>query len=115
MKNFLLKLVAISLASAASLAHAKDEAKQNVEIFDAPTLAYICLNCHSTTANNNSANGFAIPALSSRDAETIYQQMVAFQQSPLPPNTTIMNRLLAAFNEDELKAIAKAVANINGK
>ncbi|MDO5667592.1 MAG: hypothetical protein Q4G44_07185 [Alcaligenaceae bacterium] len=112
MKNSLLKLATFTLAGVASLAHAQSETHDNSAMFDATALAHSCLNCHSSTAGNHPGERLSIPNIYDRDTEATYLQLVAFQQETLPPNTTIMNRLLAAFSEDELKAIAEAVTKI---
>lgn len=112
MKFSSVKLVAFLLTTVAglSLAHAQDHAE--APLFDATALAHSCLNCHHANGTQASAERMAIPNIINHSAETNYQLLVAFQQETLPPNTTIMNRLIGAFNEDELKAIAEAVAKM---
>ena len=112
MKNSFLKLTAFMLVSMASLSPVHSETQNDSAIFDATALAHACLNCHNPNANGN-GDRIAIPNILNRDTKTTYQQLVAFQQDTLPPNTTIMNRLLAAFNDEELKAIAEAVSQID--
>lgn len=106
------KLAALLLTSVASLAPIHAQSNENAPLFDATVLAHTCLNCHGGNGNAAQGERLAIPNIFDRPAETTYQQLVAFQQETLPPNTTIMNRLMAAFNDDELKAIADAVAKI---
>lgn len=113
MRNLLLILATLALASVTSLAQAQSKTKSEAAVFDATALAHSCLNCHSPTANKQNGDRLSIPTIFDRDAATIYQQLVAFQQDTLPPNATIMNRLLTAFSDDELKAIAEAVTKIN--
>lgn len=113
MRNLLLLLATLTLAGVASIAQAQSETNNEGTVFDATALAHSCLNCHSPTANMQNGDRLSIPTIFDRDATTTYQQLVAFQQDTLPPNITIMNRLLAAFSDDELKAIAEAVTKIN--
>lgn len=115
MKNASRKLATFLLAGMASVAQAHGQSKDDTAIFDATALAHTCLNCHSSTVRGANGEHLAIPGIFNRDAETTYQQLVAFKQDTLPPNTTIMNRLVAAFNDDELKAIAEAVTKIKVK
>lgn len=113
MKNSTLKLIAFGLMSVASIAQVHSETKNNEPIFDATALAHACLNCHSPNATTHNGERLAIPNILNQDPETTYQLLVAYQQDELPPNTTIMNRLLTAFNHEELKAIAEAVSTID--
>ena len=113
MKTSVLKLIACGLVSMASIGQAHGETKNNEPIFDATALAHACLNCHSPNAVTHNGDRLAIPNILNQNAEATYQLLVAYQQDELPPNTTIMNRLLAAFNDEELKAIAEAVSNID--
>lgn len=113
MNNPLHKLATLTLASVASVTQVYGETQNMTTLFDATALAHTCLNCHSSRANGTNDERLSIPRIFDRDTETIYQQLVAFQQDTLPPNTTIMNQLVAAFNDSELKAIAEAVGKIN--
>lgn len=113
MKNPILKLIAFALASVMSVALAHSETKDDAAIFDATALAHACLNCHSPNATTTNGNRLAIPNILNQEADTTYQLLISYQQEILPPNTTIMNRLLAAFNDEELKAIADAVSKID--
>ncbi|NLA52204.1 MAG: hypothetical protein GX860_08810 [Alcaligenaceae bacterium] len=113
MKNSVLTLIAFGLMSMASISQVHSKTKNNEAIFDATALAYACLNCHSPNAVTHNGDRLAIPNILNQDAEATYQLLVAYQQDELPPNTTIMNRLLAAFNDEELKAIAEAVSKID--
>lgn len=114
MKNTLLKLllpVPLAIGITAT-AHSANE--NETSIFDATALAHTCLNCHSSaTHSSKNSEQFSIPNILSQDATAIYQQLLLYQQETLPPMTTIMNKLVGAFDEQELKAIAVAVAKIN--
>lgn len=116
MKNTLLKLLlpvplAIGITATAPSAN---ENENETSIFDATALAHTCLNCHSSaTHSSKNSEQFSIPNILSQDATAIYQQLLLYQQETLPPITTIMNKLVDAFDEQELKAIAEAVAKIN--
>ncbi len=113
MKNPALTLITFVLVSMASINQVYSKTKNNEAIFDATALAYACLNCHSPNAATHNGDRLAIPNILNQDAGVTYQLLVAYQQDELPPNTTIMNRLLAAFNDEELKAIAEAVSKID--
>lgn len=113
MRNSILKLIAFGLMSMVSIVQAHSETKSDESIFDATALAHACLNCHSPTATTHNGERLTIPNILTHDSEATYQLLVAYQQDELPPNTTIMNRLVAAFNDEELKAIAEAVSTID--
>ena len=113
MKNSILTLIVFGLLSMISTVQAQSDTRSDELVFDATVLAHTCLNCHSPTATTHHDDRLAIPNILTHDAEATYQLLVAYQQDELPPNTTIMNRLVAAFNDDELKAIAEAVSAID--
>lgn len=108
------KQLGVSLLSmlAINMAHADTETQDDATLFDATALAHACLNCHNPQAQAHTGDRLAIPAITDKTAETTYQLLVAFQQAELPPNTTIMNRLIAPYSDAELKAIAEAVSAI---
>ena len=113
MKKLTFKLIAFGLVSMSGIAQAHSETKSEQAIFDASALAYACLNCHSPNSTTHNGERLTIPNILNQDPEATYQLLVAYQQDELPPNTTIMNRLVAAFNDEELKAIAEAVSAID--
>lgn len=71
--------------------------------FDVSVQAGSCVNCH--IAEERSSN--VIPVIAGLPEELLLAQLLAFKSDTPPPNTTIMNRLVKGFSDDEIAALAK--------
>ncbi|WP_233214216.1 c-type cytochrome [Pollutimonas nitritireducens] len=71
--------------------------------FDVTVLAGACVNCHGT--DGRSLGG--IPSIAGRPESILASQLRAFKSDNPPTNTTIMNRLVKGFSDDELAALAR--------
>jgi sulfide dehydrogenase cytochrome subunit len=71
-------------------------------------LAGACANCHGTDGRSQSA----IPPIAGRPEATLLAQLKAFRSDTPPPGTTIMNRLVKGYSDEQLEALAKYFANV---
>lgn len=65
--------------------------------------ANTCLNCHMADANP----ARAIPPIAGQPEAVLRAQLRAFKSETPPPHTTIMDRLVSGFDDDELTALAQ--------
>ncbi len=73
--------------------------------------ASACVNCH--IAEGNSPGG--IPTIAGRPEAVLLEKLIAFRSDSLPANTTIMNRLVKGFSDDEIKALAHHFSQITAQ
>lgn len=76
--------------------------------FDVTVLAGACANCHGT--DGRSPGG--IPTIAGRPESILVEKLRAFQSDTPPADTTIMNRLIKGFGDDELVALARHFSQI---
>ncbi|HRL20871.1 c-type cytochrome [Alcaligenes sp. SDU_A2] len=79
--------------------------------FDVTVAAGSCANCHGPGGQSNTL----IPTLAGRPEAVLLSQLQAFKSDAPPPNTTIMNRLIKGFSDDELAALARHFSQITVK
>lgn len=65
--------------------------------------ANTCLNCHMADADP----ARAIPPIAGQPEAVLRAQLIAFKSVTPPPHTTIMDRLVSGFDDDELAALAQ--------
>lgn len=66
--------------------------------FDVRLQASACVNCHQTHTS-------AIPTIAGRPESVLREQLLAFKADRAP--STIMHRLVAGYEESQLRALAK--------
>ncbi|MGB6102831.1 MAG: hypothetical protein WBF88_03130 [Pusillimonas sp.] len=76
--------------------------------FDISVQAGACASCHGT--DGRSPGG--IPSIAGRPESILAGQLMAFKSDTPPPNTTIMNRLVKGFSDDEITALARHFSQI---
>ncbi|HUH61179.1 MAG TPA: hypothetical protein VL001_14030 [Candidimonas sp.] len=76
--------------------------------FDITVLAGACANCHGP--DGRSPGG--IPAIAGRPETILIGQLRAFKSDAPPANTTIMNRLVKGFSDEQLTALARHFSQI---
>lgn len=79
--------------------------------FDVTVAAGSCANCHGTDGQSATL----IPTIAGRPESTLLAQLRAFQADTPPPGTTIMNRLIKGFKDEELAALARHFSQIDVK
>ncbi|SHG80986.1 c-type cytochrome [Pollutimonas bauzanensis] len=99
-------LLSALLAGAAPLPAAAAEST-----FDVTVLAAACANCHGT--DGRSPGG--IPSIAGRPEAILSSQLQAFKSDAPPANTTIMNRLVRGFSDDELNALARHFSQVRSQ
>lgn len=77
--------------------------------FDITVLAGACANCHGT--DGRSPGG--IPAIAGRPESVLVEKLRAFKSDTPPADTTIMNRLIKGFGDDDLLALARHFSQIS--
>jgi sulfide dehydrogenase cytochrome subunit len=95
--------VALALSMFASAAQAQSLSPQ-----DTAVLAGSCANCHGTDGRTKGS----IPPLAGRPAATIQALLKAYKSDTPPPGTTIMNRLVKSYSDEQIEALAKYFAAI---
>lgn len=75
----------------------------SAQSLDVSVLAGTCANCHGTDGKSATR----IPPLAGRPAATLAAQLKAFKGDPVPPGTTIMNRLAKGYTDEQIEALAK--------
>lgn len=76
--------------------------------FDVTVQAASCANCHGTDGRSPGV----IPSIAGRPESILLDQLLAFKSDNPPANTTIMNRLVKGFSDDELAALAQHFSQI---
>lgn len=76
--------------------------------FDVSVLAGSCANCHGAEGRSNTV----IPSLAAQPEAQLREKLYAFKSDALPANTTVMNRLVKALNDEQLDALAVYFAQI---
>src|SRR5690625_7278827 len=71
--------------------------------FDVSVLAAACANCHGPDGRSPGA----IPTIAGRPENILLKQLKAFKSDNPPAGTTIMDRLTAGCNDDQLAALAR--------
>lgn len=61
-----------------------------------------CVNCHTTNSHTSSA----IPQIAGQSEEVLRAQLLAFKSATPPQHTTIMDRLISGFTDEEIAALA---------
>ena len=79
--------------------------------FDITVQAGACANCHGT--DGRSPGG--IPSIAGRPESILAGQLMAFKSDTPPPNTTIMNRLIKGFSDEEIAALARHFSQIKSQ
>ena len=96
-------LAAVLLAC--PLLHAQAAAQY---VLDASVLAGTCANCHGTDGRSPGA----IPSIAGRPEALLLEQLRAFQSETPPASTTVMNRLIKGFSDEELVLLAQHFSKI---
>jgi sulfide dehydrogenase cytochrome subunit len=86
-------------------------ASAQTQSLDVAVLAGPCANCHGTDGRTRGA----IPPLAGRPAATISAMLKAYRNDPPPPGTTIMNRLVKSYSDEQIEALAKYFAAIKAE
>ncbi|NYT59537.1 hypothetical protein H0A65_11460 [Alcaligenaceae bacterium] len=76
--------------------------------FDVTVQAAACASCHGTDGRSPGS----IPSIAGRPEAVLLGQLKAFKSDSPPANTTIMNRLVKGFSDEELTALAQHFSNI---
>lgn len=76
--------------------------------FDVSILAGSCANCHGAEGRSNTV----IPTLAAQPEDQLRQKLYAFKSDTPPADTTVMNRLVKALNDEQLDALAVYFAQI---
>jgi sulfide dehydrogenase cytochrome subunit len=97
--------LALALLTLASTASAQSQSP------DIAVLAGPCANCHGT---DGKAKGL-IPSLAGRPATTLAALLKAYKGETPPPGTTIMNRLVKGYSDEQLEALANYFAAIKAE
>jgi cytochrome c553 len=98
-------IVSVFLAAllAAPAAHAQPEPVDRVQV-----MAHSCLACHGA---NGQGPGH-MPSISDLTAEGIVNKLTTYRNDE-DEDATVMNRHAPAYSEDELRAIAQYIANLD--
>ncbi len=108
MRSYFQTLRATAIAAALLAGFAVLPAASAQSTFDITVLAGACANCHGT--DGRSPGG--IPSIAGRPESVLADQLRAFKSDSPPANTTIMNRLVKGFSDDELTALARHFSQI---
>ncbi|MCC2596686.1 hypothetical protein LKR43_10075 [Pusillimonas sp. MFBS29] len=76
--------------------------------FDITVQAGACANCHGTDGRSPGS----IPSIAGRPESVLLGQLKAFKSDTPPANTTIMNRLVKGFSDEDLAALAQHFSQI---
>ncbi len=99
------------LALAMSVFAGTASAQTQSQSLDVTVLAGPCANCHGTDGRTRGA----IPPLAGRPAATLQAMLKAYRNDPPPPGTTIMNRLVKSYSDEQIEALAKYFAAIKAE
>ncbi|MCQ9616144.1 hypothetical protein L1889_05030 [Paenalcaligenes niemegkensis] len=102
----LMRPAIVAAALMAGLALAPAVAAQST--FDVSILAGACANCHGTDGRSPGL----IPSIAGRPESVLLSQLRAFKSDNPPANTTIMNRLVKGFSDEEIAALAQHFSQI---
>ncbi|MDS1141267.1 hypothetical protein RE432_12570 [Pusillimonas sp. SM2304] len=102
---------ATAAASALAAGFALLPAAAAQSTFDITVQAGACANCHGT--DGRSPGG--IPSIAGRPESILAAQLMAFKSDAPPPNTTIMNRLIKGFSDEEIAALARHFSQITSQ
>lgn len=80
-------------------------------VLDASVLAGSCANCHGTDGRSPGV----IPTIAGRPETVLLQQLQAFKSDTPPANTTVMNRLVKGFSDEELILLAQHFSKISAQ
>jgi sulfide dehydrogenase cytochrome subunit len=75
---------------------------------DPVVLAGPCANCHGTDGRSPGV----IPSIAGRPEAVLKAQLKAFKAETPPPGTTIMNRLMKGYTDEQIDALAKYYAQL---
>lgn len=98
-----------AVASALFAAFAIQPAVSAQSTFDVTVQAASCANCHGTDGRSPGV----IPTIAGRSESILLDQLLAFKSDNPPANTTIMNRLIKGFSDEEIAALAKHFSQID--
>ena len=101
-----------ALASALAAGFALPLAATAQSTVDITVQAGACASCHGTDGRSP---GETIPTIAGRPEAILLEKLNAFRSDTLPANTTIMRRLVAGFNADEIKALAHHFSHISAQ
>jgi cytochrome subunit of sulfide dehydrogenase len=99
-------LMALAISAFASGAEAQQLQPQDVAVLAGP-----CANCHGTDGRTKGP----IPSIAGRPAATIQAMLKAYKSDTPPPGTTIMNRLVKGYSDEQIEALAKYFAAIKAE
>ncbi len=94
---------AVILAALASWLVTGHTAPPDADSYQAQIMAGSCFNCHGTDGTYGEDS---IPDIAGMPEDILLAQLKAFRADEIP-NTTIMNRLVKAYSDDELAVLAR--------
>lgn len=76
--------------------------------FDISVVAGACANCHGTDGRSPGGT----PSIAGRPESILAAQLKAFKSDAPPAGTTIMNRLVKGYSDEQINALARHFSQI---
>lgn len=109
MRTFLLSNRKVAMACSLFIGLAFQPAFATQSTFDVSLQAASCANCHGVDGRSSTI----MPSIAGQPEALLREQLLAFKSQTPPAHTTVMNRLISGFSDEEIAALARHFSQIN--